>query len=79
MVNTNVQRSLVGSMAPNTHNFNSVIGSSIGSHRDKGKAYGNKQHKNTSVSGTKNKDSSIGHKSAGTGTKSSLNRNQGLK
>jgi hypothetical protein len=66
-------------MAPNTHNFNSVMGSSIGSQRDQVKAYGSKQHKNTSVSGTKNKETSVGHKSAGTGTKSSLNRNQGMK
>jgi len=77
--NTNVQRSLIGSVAQNTHNFNSVMGSSIGSHRDKVKTHGSKAHKNTSISGTKNKESSLGHKSAGTGTKSSLNRNQGSK
>lgn len=66
-------------MAPNTHNFNSVMGSSIGSHREKNKNYSN-QHKNTSVSGTKNtKETSLGHKSADNGNKSSLNRNQGLK
>lgn len=79
VVNTNVQRSLVASMATNTHNFNSVKGSSIGSHRDKAKNYASQQHKNTSVSGNKNKETSLGHKSADTGTKSSLNRNQGLK
>lgn len=78
VVNTNVKGSLVGSMAQNTHNFNTAMGSSIASHREKNKMpYGSKQHKNTSVSNTKNKETSVGHKSAGTGTKSSLNRNQG--
>lgn len=50
------------------------MGSSIGSHREKNKNYSN-QHKNTSVSGNKNKETSLGHKSADNGTKSSLNRN----
>lgn len=65
---------MIGSLAQNTHNFNSVMGSSIGSHREKNKNYSN-QHKNTSVSGNKNKETSLGHKSADNGTKSSLNRN----
>jgi len=75
-MNTNMQMAMAQSLGPNTHNINSVIGSSMASHREKAKNYINKPHKNTSVSGNKNKDTSLGHKSAGTGTKSSLNRNQ---